>query len=503
MKKASLLLIGLLLAAGVSQAQNVNFDFIPFHSTGYNALFMRNIMQQHNGDVVSNTFIGWDSGNNQQPPIAVGNLVYKISPSSLEITDSLFNHDTIAYYLFAKDPRGEGNLRINAEANGENGAILRISHFSDDDLNINPDEDVLVPLYDGPDFNFAESYFIDSNGDVIVKYYTNRPEGGFDGHFARCGLDGILKHEAEIPEYQYFTQNMDEFRESPLEYYEWNRNSSQCLALYVLDADFHVKNTYVVNKDYLPEEEHFTFNNSGTFVIPDGDDILVATEYMRDSGGVYREHGAAVARYELRTMRLKNLMRFNDFLGQQNNAKCLCFQKASNGSLYFVYKEPSTSRWMTAVKMDSELNVIWQRQCYPVLQANKAYQNWVAQSFLLNDEEGNEKGIAIAGYSTLNQSEGLFYFFLTDDDILRVGDMEVEIRPYAFYPNPAQTELHLQYSPDVQPTGIELYDLQGRLVRTQNKDLESINMEGLPAGTYTMRVMLEGGKVYSDKVVKE
>jgi len=71
------------------------------------------------------------------------------------------------------------------------------------------------------------------------------------------------------------------------------------------------------------------------------------------------------------------------------------------------------------------------------------------------------------------------------------------------YPNPTQTELHLQYSPDVQPTQIELYDLQGRMVRTQNKGLESINVEGLPAGTYTMRVVLENGKVYSDKVVKE
>jgi hypothetical protein len=71
------------------------------------------------------------------------------------------------------------------------------------------------------------------------------------------------------------------------------------------------------------------------------------------------------------------------------------------------------------------------------------------------------------------------------------------------YPNPTQTELHLQYSPDVQPMQIELYDLQGRMVRTQNKGLESINVEGLPAGTYTMRVVLENGKVYSDKVVKE
>ena len=50
---------------------------------------------------------------------------------------------------------------------------------------------------------------------------------------------------------------------------------------------------------------------------------------------------------------------------------------------------------------------------------------------------------------------------------------------------------------------VELYDLQGRLVRTQSKDLESLNLQGQSAGTYTMRVKLEDGKVFSDKVVKE
>jgi len=61
----------------------------------------------------------------------------------------------------------------------------------------------------------------------------------------------------------------------------------------------------------------------------------------------------------------------------------------------------------------------------------------------------------------------------------------------------------MQFSTDVQPAQIELYDLQGRLVRSQGKAFESIDMSQLPAGTYTMRVIMEDGKAYSDKVVKE
>ena len=97
----------------------------------------------------------------------------------------------------------------------------------------------------------------------------------------------------------------------------------------------------------------------------------------------------------------------------------------------------------------------------------------------------------------------VFVLKFFSDGTLAIPEMEEFVRPYAYYPNPAQNELHLNYSPDVTPSQIELYDIQGRLVRSQRNGLESINLEGLPAGTYTMRVTLEGGKVFSDKVVKE
>ncbi|MBQ8959032.1 MAG: T9SS type A sorting domain-containing protein [Bacteroidales bacterium] len=73
----------------------------------------------------------------------------------------------------------------------------------------------------------------------------------------------------------------------------------------------------------------------------------------------------------------------------------------------------------------------------------------------------------------------------------------------AVYPNPVGELLHIIYLQESTPTVIKLYDLQGRLVRTQRNGLESLDMSQLPAGTYTIRVTLEDGKVFSDKVVKE
>ena len=95
------------------------------------------------------------------------------------------------------------------------------------------------------------------------------------------------------------------------------------------------------------------------------------------------------------------------------------------------------------------------------------------------------------------------FYVVVNDDYDTMEEQSIIVRPYAYWLNPVQSELHLQYSPDVTPTQIELYDLQGRLVRSQRNGLESLNLEGLASGAYMMRITLEGGKVFSDKVIKE
>ena len=81
--------------------------------------------------------------------------------------------------------------------------------------------------------------------------------------------------------------------------------------------------------------------------------------------------------------------------------------------------------------------------------------------------------------------------------------MEPFVRPFTYYPNPTHGQLHLRFSPDVTPTQIELYDMQGRLVRSQDNAFETLDIGTLSAGTYTMHVTMDDGKTFSDKLVKE
>ena len=116
----------------------------------------------------------------------------------------------------------------------------------------------------------------------------------------------------------------------------------------------------------------------------------------------------------------------------------------------------------------------------------------------------SDEGCLVTGrFWTLDQTEAnLFVLKFFADGSLSVPEMERFVRPYSFYPNPVNDQLQMQFSPDVQPAQVELYDLQGRLVRTQQSNFEHIDMSQLPTGTYTILVILENGKAYSDKVMK-
>ena len=514
--KRHLLLFAFALAASVMHAQNGELYSYMAHDMGDYGINIENFIRQSDGNFVIGTFVGLDSGSPFQPPINIGNIFYKMSPTSLNIIDSLFVEDPNApYYLFAPNPNGEGNIRANFEYHEDcDSTFLRICHFPDNDLNINHDEDIVVPLREGYAFGNFDSHMVDCRGDLIMKYSTIRPEGGYDEHIARFGPDGTLKHQAPLFENQNIVvPKLRVLKESPLQYYQWSSYNSDNLSVFVIDSLFN-KNTVIINKIlnevplpgsmYLVEYEYLHFNND-TEVIPiGGNDVLVAASYTNDTNfdPLHGEYGVAVVKYDLRTQQRKGMIVFNDYPGE-TGAQCLGLKKTTDGTIYFMYKEagyPNGS--VNVVKMDTNLYVEWKRTYKTddiVISAPLYFP------ILFEDRQKDEKGIAWVGYGRKpgNDKAGLFYFFLNHDGTVGVSEGGIEVRPYCFYPNPVQDQLQMQYSPDVQPAQVELYDLQGRLVRTQRGNFEHIDMSQLPAGTYTMRVIMEDGKAYSDKVVKE
>ena len=73
---------------------------------------------------------------------------------------------------------------------------------------------------------------------------------------------------------------------------------------------------------------------------------------------------------------------------------------------------------------------------------------------------------------------------------------------FAVYPNPAANELKLQFPTAARPTGLRLYDGQGRLVRAFADGAASLPVRGLPVGLYVLRATVAGQAV-SQRVVVE
>ena len=482
-------------------------EYIPYHYPEFNSLNHRNTMQQRDGEAVLSLLVGI---RDDETVHYKGYILYKVQPSTLTITDTLFVEDTLApIYLFARDPRGEGNIRVNIEPDASNtNTLLRISHFADGDLSVDQAEDVVVPFCEGRAIeDYPDCSLVDSRGDLILRYYKEYPGNVFECHMARYSPEGVLKHEAILPEGQNLTQRVCVLGDSPLQYYHWKILYNN-LAIYTLDSLFQTQNTLIVNKVLFEDvqnniEESFRFNNSsGTHVVIEGNDVFLAARYCRTED-TSEEWGIAVARYDLRTGQLKRLAHFNDWPGQYSDAFCLGFQRMSDGALYLLYKEnhSSTVKDLTVVKMDSDLNEEWRRVC----SSTKIDPIQPKHSFATVDSEGKKMGMLAIGYSVdmLTNQMGFLLFSVTHDGTIGTNDSGMEVRPYCFCPNPARDRLRFQYSPDVQPKQVELHDLQGRQVHTQNGNFESIDLSHLPAGVYTLRVTMEDGSVYSDKIVKE
>ena len=149
----------------------------------------------------------------------------------------------------------------------------------------------------------------------------------------------------------------------------------------------------------------------------------------------------------------------------------------------------------TVTKTNANANIIWSR----------FYEDGEHVFQPCSVMATSDKGCLVTGrYWTLDQTEAeLFVLKFFADGSLSVPEIEKFVRPYCFYPNPVQNQLQMQFSPDVRPKQIELYDMQGRLAHMQCSNFESINLSQLPAGNYTLRVILENEKIYSDKVVRE
>ena len=533
--KKLLLIIAIALAAFHVQASDMDYsrDSLFMCITGPDgdtsvAFNFPTFLEMRDNTLLTRLFLKSQDGSQY-----IGDWFYRFSPQDNDVIDSVFvdkdeafdgtssrssaqndgkghNYDDGSRVLLAQNPNGDDYIYAYLVYNYKTSETsLRIRHF-DDNLDF---EDlgnaVIVPL---------ENAIVDRlctimlEGDNIVLMYLM--EGGWDTPVvARIGLDGSLRDRVSFSHLFHINfprfHALAVFNDSPREYALIDMNASGGGYNYhVIDSLFAQQETIVMEESYgdvyppYPSVS-YTENYIQLDILPlDDGSFLEARQYERHN--VIR-NGACIMKYDKTTHACLANAQFEStpiYTHVQYYGFPIGLEQSADGNLYFAYRTNANYStnvgWIGIAKLDTDLNIIWQRYCLGTYSATGGYHHIHCRTGVTKD------GFVVGGRSNKEEPpHDFFCYFIHDDGVVGTPEAEAFIRPYLFFPNPAQDQLRMQYSPDVQPKQINLYDLQGRLVRSQSKGLESLNMAGLPAGTYTMRVMLEDGTVFSDKVVKE
>lgn len=509
--KRFILFFAVLMSTALAKAQNYTYDSIANLDFGWYFINVKNLMELRDGNIVSN-FSLTELDDQGHVLDDYGELLVKLSPSS-GIMDSVFIADSFAnHYLIGRNPQGEDNLFIKIVRDfGNNQTNLLIRHF-DDNLYFDEAKDIIVPLEDTI-IQTCERYLFENNENIILWYGLSP---GLDMFpitpiMIRARLDGTILDRVELPDTLIgprsgWWNNLKVFNDSPREY-AWPQaeyGAESEYGFFVVDSLFQLKKYVRIEHDFDPNY-HADFREWPLFLPLDEFTYLVSSRYYNNDFNHHGDNGVRITKYDKTTdENLGSVMfRTNPLGPNQGFITCASprdLTKSSDGYIYYLYSsadpQAPTGYYVGVAKLDSDLNIIWHRYCMGPSYVHRP-------ELILCLEDG---GIVVGGYEngiiTGHITPKPFFLFFQDNGT-STPEVETFIRPYLFYPNPAKDQLHLQYSPDVQPEQVELYDLQGRLVHSQSNGLGCLNLYGLPAGTYMMRVTLKDGKVFADKVVKE
>ena len=455
------------------------------HSFGWYFQYMEGLTEMRDGNILTCTELhtadstGYYTG-------AYGFCFLKLNRENASIMDSVFLPiaDDVSFYMMEPNPSGEGYLFVNRKNDTLTGNnILRIRHF-DENLVFHEEDEISV-LLDSLSVG-VNYYLLEENSFILMNGEKTGPHV-----FQRFGLDGTLLNRVVYP-YSACpfseTSGLRVWNDCPREYVFTGWKDLNNCSFYVLDSLFDLKETIPMGN---PPQSNVTFlmNNFDAKVENlDEETYLMATPYDEHLQFGFQPGILVIKRDKATHANLKTIyFPFKEHFTYGFYVTDL--RLTEDGHVYLAYGDNTGQNPYSVVLMDSDLNILW--QMYYQLEAS----DYGYKLRLLSDG-----GVSIIGFQAAGPK---VFALLVNNDYDGLEEQGIIVRPYMFYPNPVQDELHLQFSPDVIPTQIELYDLQGRLMRTQKNGLERLEMNGLPAGTYTMRVTLEGGKVFSDKVVKE
>ena len=475
---------------GFASAQSyVEFE----HSFGNRIQYMYDFVRLRDGNFLTGTML-----INPEPDGTYTDYGYcflKLSHEDASIMDSVFRPDSYTnYFMLEPHPSGDGYLFINEVYDSLTGSnFLKIRRFYDD-LIFDEGNEVTVPLIDTC-IGGLQHFLLEEKSFIMMS----ATQQGIPV-LQRFDLNGTLLDRTVLPEIAssyYQTRNIKVFNDAPREYVftRYNPSTEQC-SFIVLDSLLQLKDTISFDMyqdppyQWRPAAENKLESLGRSH-------YLLASKYTRSMPtDNFYQAGVQITKRDRETHTNEKTVYFPfPVAAYQHLDACSPYvvdmRQTSNGYVYLAFGDLAGYNPFCVVMLDNDLNVLWQRYFLSA-------EEW---NYMWGMKLSDEGWVGMVGSNVM--SPHVFALFI-HNNYDGVDEQDgIAIRPYMFWPNPVSDQLNFEFSPDVTPKQVELYDLQGRMVRSQANAWQSLNMEGLPTGQYVMKVTLEDGKVFSDKVVKE
>lgn len=376
----------------------------------------------------------------------------------------------------------------------------------DNNLNVRKNIRTRLPYSDrnGRDLVFpgTESCILDSENNIVI---IKRIDESKNFACIKLDLDGNIILEKEITIDADFVDRSDiyyaltVYNEKPLQYaYSFiNNNSLSRIGIAVLDSEFNI----------IDENHCIAWNFDGhelrTNVAGyDKDSYLISTQHTNFGYGISES-------INLRKMdKSHNIINeykheFQRYVENGSilyNPKPYIFEKNilvdKDGGIYWIYLMPRQDNIgnhdLYISYFDSDLNLIWER---------KVQDHVSKHSSIMSATICDNGDLALTGLGYDNDFNNLIFTMVMDKDGKPLNIEESLVLPYSFYPNPADDAISLRFSPDVNCEKVEIYSLDGKLCHAQNFNFNTIDINTLSSGIYMMKVTLDNGNTYTEKVV--
>ena len=414
------------------------------------------------------------------------------------------------FHPFFRHPYQE-NTNVYVYVTHKEGSIPTYNAvFFDNDLNIL--EEVSAPLYSSKDYGYSEyeSYLLDSENNIVVRIGD-----GSDNKFMFVKMDmyGKILNEKEVlietedPILRIPYHPLCVYNEEPLQYgFAFSTHTNgvdvEKLTVVVLDSDFNV----------VEIKEDLINNTGGTDLRSnieglDDDSYIVSTNDFRMENGD-KINSVVLSKFDkehnlinsFEYYQLTNL--FPYFFTPEMPYKNII---TTDDGIYWIhaFDEVVYDIWGGCVYIsyfDKDLNLKWKQRLYELRgDAHDAY----IQSATVRDN--GDLLISMVAFGQLIEDTGnvlVTMLIKNEGDILDITENTTSIKPYYVYPNPAEDVISLNCSSEVACERVEIYSLDGRLCHSQNFNLKTINIEELSSGVYMMKVVLDNGNSYTEKIVK-